>query len=156
MSDDFSTDETGESEIPVAIFEQQLHGLGKIDWFLSEMVEMAELGFTPHLVLTLSGAHVSGKLISAKQYFDSVARAFEQANIGNSETINTLVARFREHAAMTSRMETEDLGQTRRYIHLENARFHTTDGKTLPANGVNMRFKMLAVDGFSFGELKPE
>lgn len=138
--------------------ESEMFGLGTVDWFLMELVEFAEIGFRPHLVLTVGGAHVSGRLMSAEAYFNAMADLFRRKDNGPQNTgsaaLNALADRFAQHAVLAQRPADTPVGNVRRYIHLEDARFHTTDGKTLPSKGVIQRFRLTAVDGFSFGELR--
>jgi hypothetical protein len=136
-------------------FEEQLFGLATVDWFLAELVELAELGFSPPLTLTVGGSYISGKLISAQDYFEEISKIFKPKEGDSNSNLKSLHERFIEHAKASERKD-EYIGNVRRYIHLKDAKCHTTDGKAMPINGVLQRFKLTAVCGFSFGKLEVE
>ncbi len=128
---------------------------GGTDWFLSEIVELGELGFSPRIILVVGGSYIAGRLVSAQQYFSALAASFEIVDVPENSILKTVISRMREHSINISRGEDEELGQARRYIHLSDARFVSIDGLTMPSNGVDLRIKLKSVDGFLFGRPQP-
>jgi hypothetical protein len=131
------------------------------DWFLQELIELAEMGLEQWVTLTIGGSHICGRLISGQKFFEQLAYQMDAAKtVGSTEELQkTLVNLYKSHADIYSK-SSEDrppFGTSRpNYIHLRDARWHSLEGNILPGNGTFWRGKLSAVDGFMFGELKIE
>ena len=129
------------------------------DWFLQELIELADLGLQQWITLDIGGSHINGRLISGRQYFEQLAESTKAATFnGGGALQETLVNLYNGHAKIYLADDDEGrpaFGEAKpSYIHLREARWHSTDGKTLPGNGTYWRGKVSSVDGYMLGELR--
>lgn len=129
------------------------------DWFLVNLVEMAERGIEQHIVLDIGGSHLSGLLIGGWRYFDKLAAAARPAEQDGPRTLGHDIANLYE----TMRDDYSDPDEDRdypplgdrdiSYIHLSDARWYDNSARSLPTNGTLWRGKLTAVDGFWIGSI---
>lgn len=122
------------------------------DWFLEQLVEIANVGFGFGVTLQVGGLLVSGTLASGAAYFDGVAADTLPALDGDAaETFKKMFASFRD---MVSEDAPKGSPKTFRFIHLRDAKFYNTNGSPIPANrGVWWRGRISEVGGFILGTL---
>ncbi len=125
------------------------------DWFIQSLVNIANVApLSFGVTLQVSGLLVSGYLVSGKAYFEAVGQqvvAGVAQNAALAEQLRKMFATF-ESAYPT------DSGQTERpvpqFIHLQNARFYSTDGTPVPGNeGVWWRGRISEISAIVIGIL---
>ena len=125
------------------------------DWFIQSLVNVANVApLSFGVTLQVSGLLVSGYLVSGKAYFEAVGQhviAGVSQNAALSDQMRKMFATF--ESAYPS-----DPGQTERpvpqFVHLQNARFYSTDGTPVPSNqGVWWRGRISEISGIVIGIL---
>lgn len=124
------------------------------DWFLQGFVNIANYkGLEFSITLNVGGFLISGNLIGGKKYFDKFAAEFSNAVKDKSEA-EVIKSALSKNGEIYSSDEVEMPLPV--FIHLEDARFFSTQGKPIPNNGVLWRGQISKVDGFTLGGLKNE
>src|ERR1700760_2195739 len=125
------------------------------DWFLRSLVNIANtsaLNFG--VTLQVSGFLVSGVVVSGKAYFAAMG---EQIAAGYAETPE-IAAHMRKMFATFESAYPNDQGQgdqpVPQFIHLQNARFFSTDSNPVPGNaGIWWRGRISEVSAVVIGIL---
>src|SRR5437763_15561750 len=102
------------------------------DWFLAELVRLAELGFHAGITLTVGGATITGRLVEGKTYFEKTA-AVATAGLQAPELATIRTAIFDMISSYTKMYDDkmyDDATEARssdstQFIHLKDARVIT-------------------------------
>jgi hypothetical protein len=125
------------------------------DWFIQSLVNIANVApLSFGVTLQVSGLLVSGYLVSGKAYFEAVG---QQIISGFSQNA-ALADQMRKMFATFESAYPSGPGQTERpvpqFVHLQNARFYSTDGTPVPSNeGVWWRGRISEISGIVIGIL---
>lgn len=122
------------------------------DWFLSEMVELANAGIEAPVTLTIGGSVLSGKLISGEQYFRNYGSTFT-STIKDLDLRKNLTEKFESYAVEYANDTAEKSERPLRFIHLKDAKWHHLSGTMPNGDGVLWRGKISCVDGFFLGNI---
>lgn len=128
------------------------------DWFLADLVELAEMGIEQHITLTVGGAHINGNLIGGRRYFELLVEAMEEGhNLGEKDVLDAITNMYRANQDVYAKPgeERPPMGtKPPTYIHLRDARWFEANGKTFPGNGLMWRGRISAVEGFALGQIQ--
>ncbi|ALC83622.1 MULTISPECIES: gas vesicle accessory protein GvpU [Bacillus] len=103
--------------------------------------------FSLDITLNVNGSVVTGTIISAHEYFETVSETFEDGN-EIAQKISEGLVKASESAKNSS--QESDIG----FIHLKNTRIYNGDGKGTPSKGdILWRGKLDQVDGFFLGRI---
>ena len=125
------------------------------DWFIQSLVNVANVApLSFGVTLQVSGLLVSGYLVSGKTYFEAIG---QQIVSGLSQNA-ALADQMRKMFATFESAYPNDPGQSERpvpqFVHLQNARFYSTDGTPVPSNeGVWWRGRISQISGIVIGIL---
>jgi hypothetical protein len=125
------------------------------DWFIQSLVNIATVApLSFGVTLQVSGLLVSGYLVSGKAYFEAVGEQI----IGGIAQNAALADQMRKMFATFESAYPTDPGQADRpvpqFVHLQNARFYSTDGTPVPSNeGVWWRGRISEISGIVIGIL---
>ena len=125
------------------------------DWFIQSLVNVANVApLSFGVTLQVSGLLVSGYLVSGKTYFEAIG---QQIVSGVSQNA-ALADQMRKMFATFESAYPNDPGQSERpvpqFVHLQNARFYSTDGTPVPSNeGVWWRGRISQISGIVIGIL---
>jgi hypothetical protein len=125
------------------------------DWFIQSLVNIANVApLSFGVTFQVSGLLVSGYLVSGKAYFEAVG----QQIIGGLAQNAALAGQMRKMFATFESAYPSDPAQAERpvpqFVHLQNARFYSTDGTPVPANeGVWWRGRISEISGIVIGIL---
>ena len=125
------------------------------DWFIQSLVNVANVApLSFGVTLQVSGLLVSGYLVSGKAYFEATG----QQIIGGLAKNPDLADQMRKMFATFESAYPNDPAQTDRpvpqFVHLQNARFYSTDGSPVPSNGgVWWRGRISEISGIVVGIL---
>ncbi|WP_409274780.1 gas vesicle accessory protein GvpU [Neobacillus sp. SCS-31] len=98
------------------------------------------------ITLNVKGAVITGTLVSAKEYFESLSQAFEDGG-DIEEKLSEMLINAGEAAD-------SDAHDTANFIHLTNTRVYCGDSKSTPSKGEFLwRGKLSEVDGFFLGRI---
>ena len=123
------------------------------DWFLQQLVSLANRGTGVQVTLVVGGSMVSGTLIGGKQYFEGVGKTLASATVNDAggfsgdlqKQIASSYAGLGEQAYAEER-PAMSLG----FVHLRDA--SVWHGETHTPHSL-WRVRLSAVDGFSLGAL---
>lgn len=102
--------------------------------------------FQLDITLNVSGAVITGTLVSAKEYFDSLSETFEDGS--------EVAQKLSEELAKAGESVDENQGSEAHFIHLKNTKVYCGDSKPTPSKGKIMwRGKISEVDGFFLGKI---
>ncbi|MGM0830840.1 MAG: gas vesicle accessory protein GvpU [Bacillota bacterium] len=102
--------------------------------------------FSLDITLNVNGAVITGTLVSAKEYFDSLSETFEDGS-EVAQKLSEELARAGESVDENQRAEAH-------FIHLKNTKVYCGDSKPTPSKGKIMwRGKLSEVDGFFLGKI---
>jgi hypothetical protein len=103
-------------------------------------------GFSLDITLNVNGAVISGTLVSAKDYFDSLSETFEDGN-EVAQKISEQLAKAGESIESKNEAEAQ-------FIHLKNTKVYCGDSKPTPSEGkILWRGKLSEIDGFFLGRI---
>jgi hypothetical protein len=125
------------------------------DWFIQSLVNVANVApLSFGVTLPVSGLLVSGYLVSGKTYFEAVGKQIVSDVAQNSALADQMRTMFSTFESAYP----NDPGQADRpvpqFIHLQNARFYSTDGTPVPTNaGVWWRGRISEISGIVIGIL---
>ena len=125
------------------------------DWFLQFLVNQANKNqFELDITLTVGGLLIAGTLAGVRQYFDDLgayfASPFDTAGANSEEVERVFKAIGDQCSCVTPSEKTE----TPSYIHLKNARFFDSQGRSIPGStGTWWRGRLSEVQGFTPGKL---
>ena len=125
------------------------------DWFIQSLVNVANLApLSFGVTLQVSGLLVSGYLVSGKAYFEATGAQIVgglQANPDLAEQMRTMFATFESAYPSDAKQKDRPVPQ---FVHLQNARFYSTDGKPVPTDaGVWWRGRISQISGIVIGIL---
>ncbi|MGD6796135.1 gas vesicle accessory protein GvpU [Metabacillus indicus] len=102
--------------------------------------------FALDITLNVNGAVISGTMISAKEYFDTLSETFEDG----SEVAQNLS----EQLSRASESIEENGSGEAHFIHLKNTKVYIGDSKSTPSKGqIIWRGKLSEVNGFFLGKI---
>ncbi|WP_257347620.1 gas vesicle accessory protein GvpU [Pseudalkalibacillus decolorationis] len=102
--------------------------------------------FALDITLNVSGAVVSGTMVSAKEYFETLSETFEDGSDIAQEVSSQL-------AATSESVDSISNGGAD-FIHLKNTRVYCGDNKPTPSKGkILWRGKLSEIDGFFLGKI---
>ncbi|WP_061810582.1 gas vesicle accessory protein GvpU [Rossellomorea vietnamensis] len=102
--------------------------------------------FSLDITLNVKGAVVTGTLVSAKEYFDSLSETFEDGS--------DIAQKLSEELAKAGESVQENQSSEAHFIHLKNAKVYCGDSKPTPSKGKIMwRGKLNEIDGFFLGKI---
>ncbi|MGD6872914.1 gas vesicle accessory protein GvpU [Sutcliffiella horikoshii] len=102
--------------------------------------------FSLDISLNVNGAVISGTLISAKGYFETMSETFEDGN--------EIAQKISEQLAATGESFESSKGAEANFIHLKNTKVYCGDSKPTPSEGkILWRGKLSEVDGFFLGRI---
>lgn len=102
--------------------------------------------FSLDLTLNINGALVSGTMISAKEYFETMSESFEDGS--------DVAKAVSEQLSAASESVEEGNGGEANFIHLKNTRVYCGDSKPTPSKGkILWRGKLDEIDGFFLGKI---
>ena len=125
------------------------------DWFIQSLVNVANVApLSFGVTLQVSGLLVSGYLVSGKAYFEAIGQQIVSGFAQNAE----LADQMRKMFATFESAYPNDPGQKDRpvpqFVHLQNARFYSTDGAPVPSNaGMWWRGRISEISGIVIGIL---
>lgn len=125
------------------------------DWFIQQLVNIATVSPVSFgVTLQVSGLLVSGYLVSGKAYFaaigEQVVRGFQQ-DAALADQMRKMFATFESAYPNEPGQGDRPVPQ---FIHLQNARFYSTDGSPVPGNeGVWWRGRISEISGIVVGIL---
>jgi hypothetical protein len=146
-----ATAPTADHDLPASDFRSQ-------DWFLQELIELAEMGLEQGITLTIGGAQIHGNLIGGRRYFEAMVEALNVSSGQGerSELLSTISGLWGRHADVYPGPADErpPLGSApANYIHLRDASWRSSSADPFPSNGTYWRGKVSAVDGFMLGTI---
>ncbi|KMJ57773.1 gas vesicle protein GvpU [Bacillus sp. LL01] len=120
------------------------------DSILEFFVQAANIhGFSLDITLNVNGAVISGTLIPAKDYFETMSETFEDGN-EVAQKISDQLAAAGESFESSKEAEAN-------FIHLKNTKVYCGDSKPTPSEGkILWRGKLSEVDGFFLGRISNE
>jgi hypothetical protein len=102
--------------------------------------------FSLDITLNVKGAVITGTLVSAKEYFDSLSETFEDGS--------EVAQKLSEELAKAGESVDENQSVEAHFIHLKNTKVYCGDSKPTPSKGKIMwRGKISEVDGFFLGKI---
>ncbi|MGM0866832.1 MAG: gas vesicle accessory protein GvpU [Bacillota bacterium] len=102
--------------------------------------------FSLDITLNVNGAVITGTLVSAKEYFDSLSETFEDGS--------EVAQKLSEELARAGESVDENQSTEAHFIHLKNTKVYCGDSKPTPSKGKIMwRGKLSEVDGFFLGKI---
>jgi hypothetical protein len=102
--------------------------------------------FSLDITLNVKGAVITGTLVSAKEYFDSLSETFEDGS--------EVAQKLSEELAKAGESVDENQSAEAYFIHLKNTKVYCGDSKPTPSKGKIMwRGKISEVDGFFLGKI---
>lgn len=105
-------------------------------------------GFSLDITLNVNGSVITGTMISAKEYYETLSESFEDGNDIAKELSQQLVKAG--EAADGSNNENGGIN----FIHLKNTRIYCGDSKPTPSRGkILWRGKLEQIDGFFLGKI---
>ena len=102
--------------------------------------------FSLDISLNVNGSVISGTLISAKDYFETMSETFEDGN--------EIAQKISEQLAATGESFESSKSTEANFIHLKNTKVYCGDSKPTPSEGkILWRGKLSEVDGFFLGRI---
>lgn len=125
------------------------------DWHLQTLVSTANTtGLEFGVTLLVEGLIVSGNLIGGNKYFETFADNFSNGFRAEEETKEELRQAISSQGEIYNAAETDEEIPPPEFIHLEDARFFSPGGNSIPTeNGTLWRGKISSVSGFTLGSL---
>ncbi|MDO8500764.1 MAG: hypothetical protein Q7S20_02880 [Gemmatimonadaceae bacterium] len=145
------------------------------DWFLQDLVALANKGITLSVTLSLGGSMVSGQIIGGREYFTLLGEAVGAAMGLSEDEARNMFAGYRDIYPEATKHEEDDeeqddddnrdkeTGERERgqrpaaFIHLKNARtYFGTSQVPQRYEGILWRGRISEVAGYTFGEMRTE
>ncbi len=125
------------------------------DWFIQSLVNVATIApLSFGVTLQVSGLLVSGYLVSGKAYFEAVGEQVIDGFSQNAELAEQIRQMFATFESAYSGDPERSERPVPQFIHLQNARFYSTEGTPVPVNeGVWWRGRISEVSGIVIGIL---
>ena len=125
------------------------------DWFLQALVNIANtspLNFG--VTLQVSGFLVSGVVVSGKAYFAAMGEQVADGYAQNPEIANQMRRMFATFESAYPNGQGQPDQPVPQFIHLQNARFYSTDSTPVPGNqGIWWRGRISEVSAVVIGIL---
>ncbi|OOE37463.1 hypothetical protein BZG04_03360 [Salinivibrio kushneri] len=117
------------------------------DWFLQEMINLANVGAELDITINVGGVLASGTLIGGQKYFEMLAESINFSNEGNpdNETVKKFFSGFGD--MYQEAPPVDSIG----YIHMKDIKFHALSGTPVPSNSTIWRGRLSQVNGFILG-----
>lgn len=125
------------------------------DWFIQSLVNIANVApLSFGVTLQVSGLLVSGYLVSGKAYFEAVGAQIIRGVAQNAALADQMRQMFATFEAAYPGDPAQKERPVPQFVHLQNARFYSTDGAPVPANeGVWWRGRISEISGIVIGIL---
>ncbi|WP_434998682.1 gas vesicle accessory protein GvpU [Vibrio scophthalmi] len=137
------------SELPI------LDPIDGVDWYIQNMISLANHGIDVGITLTVGGTVMSGKLISGKKYFDLVTEQIE-SSLSDENFKKVFVSFLESNSARYQGSPSEMPATQNAYIHLMDAKIFDSQGNSIPTNeGLLWRGKLDSISGISIGTISP-
>jgi hypothetical protein len=125
------------------------------DWFIQSLVNVANVApLSFGVTLQVSGLLVSGYLVSGKAYFEAVGEQIVRGvaqDAGLADQMRKMFATFESAYPADPAQKDRPVPQ---FVHLQSARFYSTEGTPVPANeGVWWRGRISEIGGIVIGIL---
>jgi hypothetical protein len=159
-----SEEQNSEAASEVAESNQEMMRAGRVDWFLAQLIWLADnVGLEQSVTLSVRGTIITGLLISGREYFKDLGddiRKRANVHLEDKDAIRNLLADLysqgSQHYPVRPSPETEPDSEPKpfpTYIHLRASKMLGPNGFTIPIEGALWRGKLSAVDGFSIGQV---
>jgi hypothetical protein len=125
------------------------------DWFIQSLVNVANVApLSFGVTLQVSGLLVSGYLVSGKAYFAAIGQQVVSAFGPNADLAEQMRKMFATFESAYPNDPTQKDRPVPQFVHLQNARFYSTDGKPVPTHaGVWWRGRISEISGIVIGIL---
>ncbi|HBX3400961.1 TPA: hypothetical protein NO705_000878 [Klebsiella pneumoniae] len=131
-----------------AITEVLAHSIGPKDAALCHLALCANYGVGTEVTIVVGGQLITGELVSGKEYAETTANAFRNANCDDSLK-ESLAGFFEELANDYSQEEGNTIPLN--YVHLKDPAYLRGDGVWLTIKGAILRVHLEKVLGFTLG-----
>ncbi len=102
--------------------------------------------FALDITLNVKGSVITGTMVSAKEYFDTLSETFEEGN----EVAQLVSEELREAGEAAQ----NNNGSEAYFIHMKNTKVYCGDSKPTPSKGeILWRGKLNEIDGFFLGKI---
>ncbi len=125
------------------------------DWFIQSLVNVANVApLSFGVTLQVSGLLVSGYLVSGKAYFQAIGQQIVSGLVQNAALADQMRQMFATFESAYPNDPTQKDRPVPQFVHLQNARFYSTDGTPVPSNaGVWWRGRISQISGIVIGIL---
>lgn len=125
------------------------------DWFIQSLVNVANVApLSFGVTLQVSGLLVSGYLVSGKSYFEATGQQILGGLARNPELAEQMRKMFATFESAYPNDPQQKDRPVPQFVHLQNARFYSTDGKPVPSDaGVWWRGRISEISGIVIGIL---
>jgi hypothetical protein len=125
------------------------------DWFIQSLVNVANVApLSFGVTLQVSGLLVSGYLVSGKAFFEATGQQIVSGLVQNAALADQMRKMFATFESAYPNDPTQTDRPVPQFVHLQNARFYSTDGTPVPSNaGVWWRGRISEISGIVIGIL---
>jgi len=125
------------------------------DWFIQALVNVANVApLSFGVTLQVSGLLVSGYLVSGKAYFEATGKQVLGGLAQNPQLADEVRKMFATFESAYPNDPNQKDRPVPQFVHLQNARFYSTDGKPVPSDaGVWWRGRISEISGIVIGIL---
>jgi hypothetical protein len=125
------------------------------DWFIQSLVNVANVApLSFGVTLQVSGLLVSGYLVSGKAFFEATGQQIVSGLVQNAALADQMRKMFATFESAYPNDPTQTDRPVPQFVHLQNARFYSTDGTPVPSNaGVWWRGRISQISGIVIGIL---
>jgi len=125
------------------------------DWFIQSLVNVANVApLSFGVTLQVSGLLVSGYLVSGKAFFEATGQQIVSGLVQNAALADQMRKMFATFESAYPNDPTRTDRPVPQFVHLQNARFYSTDGTPVPSNaGVWWRGRISQISGIVIGIL---
>jgi hypothetical protein len=125
------------------------------DWFIQSLVNVANVApLSFGVTLQVSGLLVSGHLVSGKAFFEATGQQIVSGLVQNAALADQMRKMFATFESAYPNDPTQTDRPVPQFVHLQNARFYSTDGTPVPSNaGVWWRGRISQISGIVIGIL---
>ncbi|WP_338471537.1 gas vesicle accessory protein GvpU [Niallia sp. XMNu-256] len=102
--------------------------------------------FSLDITLNVKGAVITGTMVSAKEYFNTISKILEDGN-EIAQAVSEQLGKAGEEAE-------DNMDSEAYFIHMKNTKVYCGDSKPTPSKGeILWRGKLTEVDGFFLGKI---
>jgi len=102
--------------------------------------------FTLDITLNVKGAVITGTIVSAKEYFETLSEIFDDGN--------EVAQKLSEQLSRAGESAHSDGSSEANFIHMKETKVYCGDSKSTPSKGeILWRGKLSEVDGFFLGKI---